>query len=130
MCYNKNCRIEIISLIDGESSTISTMGKATKTSSGFCFDYALDGDECTITVADNKVVQSRRGEQNIELTFKRGEETQCFLSSGGFEGTFTVFTNNLQYSVCEVDALQIFKLSIGYILGEQKTEITFSAKYT
>ena len=64
------------------------------------------------------------------MTFKKGEKTQCFLGSGGFEGAFTVFTDNLQYSVYDTGALRIFKLSIDYTLGEQKTEIVFSAKLT
>ena len=130
MCYNSNCTVEIKSCVDGETSIVSTKGKIIKSHSKICVYYDLDGDECTLTVTDDEVVQKRCGEQNIELTFKKGEESQCFLSSGGFGGTFTVFTDSLKHTVCEIDALQVFKLSIGYILGEQKTEIIFSAKYT
>ena len=125
MCYNSNCRIEIKSCIDGAKSKISVDGKAVISPSHRRFDYILDGDECTLRVTDNEVVQVRRGEQNIKLTFRKGESGECFLESGGFSGTFSVFTQDLQTS----DNGRCFALLIVYTLGEQKTELNFSAKY-
>ena len=125
MCYNSECRIEIKSRIDGTESAVSAEGKVTKTSEALRFDYGLDGDRCTLTVNANEVIQSRRGEQNIEMTFRKGEQTECFLKSGGFSGTFQVFTHDLQ---C-MDGKSGFTLSIVYTLGGQKTELNFSAEY-
>ena len=133
MCYNSECRIEIKSRIDGETSTIQAKGKVIKTPSDMRFDYLLDGDECTLTVSDGSVVQSRRGEQNIKMTFRKGEQTVCFLENGGFSGTFPVFCHDLQCTMCginrEFGAIQVFILSIVYTIGEQKIELNFSAEY-
>ena len=133
MCYNINCRIEIKSRIDGFESTISTNGKVTKTPSQISFDYILDGDECSLNVNNGEVVQTRRGEQNIKLTFRKGEQTECFLENGGFFGAFPVFTDDLQCTMRDInkgnDAVRILTLSIIYTLGEQKTEVNFSAEY-
>ena len=134
MCYNSNCRIEIVSCIDGEKTTFSVKGQVKKTSSGFCFDYTLDGDECTLTVKDDEAVQSRRGEQNIVMTFRKGMQTQCFLQSGDFSGAFPIYTETMEYAIFgserKSEGLERFTLSIAYVLGEQKTEIKFSAEYT
>lgn len=134
MCYNKNCKIEITSIIGGEKSTITAEGKVINTPSGYRFEYVLDGDDCLLSVTYNEVVQERSGEQNIKMTFRKGEQTQCFLSSGSFSGTFPIFTEYMEYAVggsnsCS-ETVQVFTLSISYILGEQKTEINFSAQYT
>ena len=130
MCYNSNCTVEIKSCIDGETSVVSSKGKIIKSPSGYRVDYSLDGDECSLIVNERGVVQKRRGEQNIELTFKIGESTQCSLSSGSFKGDFSVYTDDLHYGIGNVDGLQVFMLSMVYLLGEQRTEIVFSAKYT
>ena len=133
MCYNSDCRIEIKSLIDGETSTTLTKGKVVKTPSDMRFDYVLDGDECTLTVNDGGVVQSRRGEHNIKMTFRKGEQTECFLENSGFSGAFYVFTHTLQCTMCginrEFGANQGFTLLIVYTIGEQKIELNFSAEY-
>ena len=129
MCYNSNCTVEIKSCIDGETSVVSSKGKIIKSPSGYRVDYTLDGDECALIVTERGVVQKRHGEQNIEMTFKIGQSTQCFLSSGGFKGDFSVYTDDLHYGVGEIGGMQVFILSMGYILGKQRTEIIFSAKY-
>ena len=125
MCYNSNCRIEIKSCIDGVESKVSLDGKVTKCPSEIRFDYALDSDRCTLSVTDNEAVQLRQGEQNIKLIFKKGETSECSLSSGGFLGTFHVFTQEMQMT----DDGKSFLLLIVYTLGEQKTELRFSAEY-
>ena len=134
MCYNNNWSIEIKTCIDGVSDTVSTRGKLISAPSGYSFDYNLDGDECTLCLTGDKVVQTRRGEQNIKITFQEGETTECILESGGFCGTITVFTEHLQHTVCSIDkrfgSVQIFTLTIVYTLGEQRVKIDFSAKYT
>lgn len=131
MCYNSDCRIEIKSVIDGAKATVSANGKVAKTPSGMRFYYVMGGDECTLTVTDGEVVQSRQGEQNVKMTFRKNEQTECYLESGGFAGTFPVFTHDLR--ACAVagnsEALKAFTLSIVYTIGEQKIELDFSAEY-
>ena len=133
MCYNSDCRIEIKSCIDSSESSITAKGKVKKTPNGLQFDYFLDGDACTLTVNDDRIVQSRRGEQNIELTFRKGEQTECFLENGGFSGTFYVFTHDLQCTMCDINgkfgANHGFLLLIVYTIGEQKIELNVSAEY-
>ena len=133
MCYNSDCIIEIKSRIDGQTSTISTKGKVIKTPSEMRFDYLLDGDECTLTVSDCGVVQSRHGEQTIKMTFRKGEQTECFLENCGFSGTFFVFTHDLQCTMRDINGdfgmNRGFKLLIVYKIGEQKIELNFSAEY-
>ena len=130
MCYNSECRIEIKSRADGFESTVKAIGKVKKSLDNLRFDYALDGDECTLIVYKSEVVQSRRGEQNIKMTFRKGERTECFLESGGFEGTFPVDTSDLRYGYGEDHReKQVFTLSLAYVLGEQKIELDFSAEY-
>ena len=110
MCYNSNCTVEIKSRIDGETSVVSSKGKIIKSPSGYRVDYSLEGDEGVIIVNDSGVVQKRHGEQNIELNFRKGESTQCFLSSGGFKGDFSVYTDDLHYGIGEIGGLQVFIL--------------------
>ena len=133
MCYNSDCRIEIKSRIDGETSTISTKGNVVKTSSDMRFDYLLDGDKCTLTVSNGCIVQSRRGEQNVKMTFRKGEQTECFLGNGCFSGTFSVFTHDLQCTMSDINKdfgiEKGFTLLIVYTIGEQKIELNFSAEY-
>ena len=134
MCYNKNCDIEIKSCIDGETSNISVSGEITKTPNEYRFDYTLDGDKCTLTVTDGKVIQTRRGEQNIDLTFIKGEKSECVLDMGGLLGTVPVFTEDIRHDICSINrrfgAVCVFMLAIVYTLDEQKTKINFSAKYS
>lgn len=137
MCYNSDCRIEIKSCIDGVQDTVSAKGKIKKTLNGLQIDYLLYGDECTLTVNNSEnnseVIQSRRGEQSIKMTFRKGEQTDCFLENGGFSGTFPVFCHDLQCTMCGINrefaAVQVFILSIVYTIGEQKIELNFSAEY-
>lgn len=132
MCYNKKCTIEIKSCIGGETNTVYAKGRVLKTESDISFDYVLDGDKCTLTYKDNKAVQSRRGKQNITMTFQKGENSECILESGGFSGAFTVFTHDLQFEECGINAgkknVPVYILLIVYTLGEDKIELTFSAK--
>lgn len=125
MCYNKSCKIKICSRIDGETTVSDTQGTIIKTASEVRFDYVLDGDECVFTVNGSQAVQSRRGAQNITMTFRKGKETECLLESGGFSGSFTLFTHNL---ICE-ETDGKFKLTIIYTLGEEEIELSFSAEY-
>ena len=87
-----------------------------------------------LSVTEKEVVQTRRGEQNIKMTFRKDEITQCVLESGGFSGTFSIFTKELYYNICGTgkpeDASCVFTLKIVYELAERQTEINFSAKYT
>lgn len=129
MCYNSDCRIKIKSCIDGEISSVSAKGTVIKTNSHLRFDYFLDGDECALVVTDGEVIQSRRGGQNIKIAFRKGKQTECVLESGGFSGSFFVFTDDLKCTTEKTDSTQVFTLLIDYTLGEQKTELNFSAEY-
>lgn len=123
MCYNNKCKIEIESDIGGCLSAVSAVGKSTKTASGIRFDYALDGDECALIANDKEIVQTRRGEQNTKMIFRKGEQTECFLESGGFLGKFTVCTYDLKVSFGQVNIIVIV-----YSLGEEMIEIKFTAE--
>ena len=133
MCYNSDCRIEIKSRIDGETSTVSTKGKVIKSHSDIRFDYLLDGDECNLTVSSGGVIQIRRGEQNVKMTFRKGEQTECFLENMGLSGTFPVFTHDLQCTMSDInrgfEVNRGFTILIVYTIGEQKIELDFSAEY-
>ncbi|MDE7439397.1 MAG: DUF1934 domain-containing protein [Clostridia bacterium] len=113
-------------------STVSARGRFTKSDDGMRFDYVLDGDECTLTVKESEAVQTRRGEQNVKMIFRKGEQTECFLGSGGFSGAFGVFTHELQFADCVLNigkkSVKVYTLLIVYTLGEDKIELTFSAK--
>lgn len=130
MCYNDKCKIEIKSKIDGSANSVSVYGRVAKTASEIQFNYVLDGDDCTLTVKENEVVQLRHGEQNIKMIFRKGEQTECSLQSGGFSGTFTVFTHDLKFTECGTNAGKIiYTLLIVYTLGEEKIDLSFSAEY-
>ena len=130
MCYNDKCKIEIKSRIDGSESTVAVNGSVEKTASKMRFSYVLDGDGCTLTVNENEIIQERCGEQNIKMIFRRGEQTECSLQSGGFTGAFTVFTHDLQFAECVTNiGKNVYTLLIVYTLGEEKIELSFSAEY-
>ena len=124
MCYNSNCKIEIKSCIDGTCNIISVKGAVMKMPAGVSFFYTLDGDECTLTVNDCVITQERRGGQNIRMVFRKGQQTECLLESGGFSGKFTVFTHDVHF----IEGNKI-TLSINYTIGEEKVELGFSAEY-
>ena len=125
MCYNSNCRIEIKSIIDGDLSTVTSQGSVVKSNSEIRFKYTLDGDECALTLTDSEVKQTRKGENDISMTFRKGERTECTLASGGFSGSFPVYTHELDKKETSKD----LTLKIVYTLGEQKVELNFSAEY-
>lgn len=129
MCYNNKCKIEIKSRIDCSDSFVTVNGILEKTASDMRFYYALDGDDCTLTVKDNEVIQIRRGDQNIKMIFRKGEQTECFLESAGFSGAFSVFTHDLRFDASGLNTgKNSVTLLIAYTLGEEKIELTFSAK--
>ena len=123
MCYNNEYNIAIESCVNGVVSTVFAKGKMEKMPCGIRYDYVLDGDACSLTVNENEAVQSRRGGQNIRMTFRKGLTTECNLSSGGFSGVFTVFTEELKFAQAPVAVL-----FISYMLGDQKIELKFSAE--
>lgn len=130
MCYN-NCKIEIKSCIDGSVSVIRTEGKVVKTSSETCFVYDLDGDSCSFTLKGKSAVQKRLGKQNIELTFVKGENTDCFLEDGDLTGSLPIFTYDLRFDSSGTDgsAMRVDVITIDYSIGEQKIKLEFSAEY-
>ena len=130
MCYNSDSGIEIASVIDGEKSIVKANGKIIRSPSGYRFEYGFEGDECTLCVTENEVVQIRRGEQNIQMTFRRGEQTRGLLTVGGFSGDFPIYTESFEFADNSNGEGCIFNISITYTIGEQKNEINFSAKYT
>ena len=88
MCYNNKCKIEIRSNINGSTDTITVKGKATKTLSDMRFEYTLNGDECTLIVKNDEAVQTRRGEQNIKMTFRKANEQSVFWKAEVFRARF------------------------------------------
>ena len=132
MCYNKDCKIKITSFIDGEKSTVSTEGKLINTSPELRVEYLLDSDQCSLTANGNEIVQTRRGRQNVSITFREGEQTECVLGFNGFSGTIPVFTENFEISILRIhnryETSYIYTISIRYTLGEQKIELTITVE--
>ena len=116
------CSIEIISEGDGWESRITAEGRV-KIAQAVEFSYPIDGDECTLSYINGVVTQRRVGGQNITITFKEGEETFCNLSSGGFSGSYGIFTRRLSFNSNGSGYL----LSLEYLNGDEPVTLTFKA---
>ncbi len=97
----------------------------------YCFDgetavlkYKLDEDDCLLTSDGKAVFQTREGAQNISLSFRKGERTQCTFGTGELSGSFEIFTDEIKFD--SVDGG--FKLFLEYTGGGGKIKLSLTAE--
>lgn len=129
MCYNLNksaprrCKIKINSSLSDEISAFGTIEEAEGKLNVL---YTLDGDDCALTYSDGKAEQTRRGGQNVKISFERGEKTFCEISSGAFSGGFEIFTESLEF----ISGRGGIRLGLGYVGADgEAARLTFTAAY-
>ena len=118
----KLCSIEMRSEGEGWKSNISAEGKV-ENNDGVKFFYEVDGDSCTLSYKDGIVTQQRLGEQNITITFQEGIKTYFMLKSGGFSGSYDIFTHRLNFNAGSAEYL----LRLEYLNGDEPVKLTFKA---
>ncbi len=94
-------KIEIFSHTDGEESFFPSQGTLNVRRGGFCAEYELSGDSCTLGWDGKTLTQRRRGELCTDMQFREGCDTDCSLSEGGKLFPFTVHTRVLGVSYGE-----------------------------
>ncbi|MDE6598388.1 MAG: DUF1934 domain-containing protein [Clostridia bacterium] len=120
MCNNEyKCKVTINSQGDGWQDEQRTDGEFTNDGTRVQLKYKLDGDNCILTFDGKTVTQQRAGENNLSLTFREGESCECTLTSGGMNGSFEIFTDEIKYTVNENN----FKLFLKYSSGGDREKI-------
>lgn len=121
------CKILINSSGEGWDDSLQDVGEFIKTEKGCEIHYKIADDECLICIEENTVTQTRRGDTNVDISFRMGKTTQCKISTGGFSGGYAVFTEELSYSLKKGG----LRLKITYLNGDDKERInlTFTALF-
>lgn len=101
--------------LDNGITEIKSQGILDFIGDGFKLDYEIDGDGCTLSYADDKLIQIRRGSVELKLIFSEGEETRCTLGSGALSGSFPLFTESLQVNRGESGV----SVLLSYVLAEE-----------
>ena len=96
-----NVKIEIFSKCGEEENFYPSQGTLTLGRGGFCAEYQLSGDGCTLSWDGKTLTQRRQGEICLDMRFVEGQETDCSLSEGGGTFPFTVRTTVLGASFGE-----------------------------
>ena len=127
MCNNEyKCKVTINSQGDGWQDKKTADGRLSSDGKRVQLKYKLDGDTCVLTFDGKTVTQTREGENNISLTFREGESTACTLTSGGMNGSFEIFTDEIKSSVDENNFKLILKYSSG--IDREKINLTLTAE--
>ena len=127
MCNNQyKCRVTINSQSESFNDEKQTEGRFTSDGEGVRLSYKLDGDDCVLTADGKTITQTRTGANNIRLTFRKGERTQCILTSGGMSGSFEIFTDEIKFT----EDKNGFKLFLKYLSGgdREKIKLTLTAE--
>ena len=123
MCNNEyKCKVAINSQGDGWQDGQCTDGQLSSDGKRVQLKYKLDGDNCVLTFDGKTVTQTRAGENNLSLTFREGERTHCTLTSGGMNGSFEIFTDEIKSSVDKNN----FKLFLKYSSGNDREKINLT----
>ena len=110
----------------GEDASFTSQGTLTCGSGGFCVEYALAGDSCTLSWDGKTLTQCRRGHLCTDMSFREGCVTDCSLTEEGAAFPFTVHTRVLGVSFGEdgcTAALEYRKAG-----DEVNTELIFKAE--
>ena len=108
-------KINISSVIDGFEELKTAEGEVVQAGEKVTFKYGLDGDECLISVNCGKAVYERSGEQCVKINFEEGVKTLCEIGSGGFYGSFEIYTQSLKF----ISGKGGYKLSLEYLNGNE-----------
>lgn len=112
--------INIVSCGRDWKDDITTEGDVHLTDDGLLtVCYTLDGDECTLTVDGGKVVQRRRGVQNVHIEFEEGKYTDCTFGNGGFTGAYKIFTDKIKL----IRSKAGMRLSLDYLSGDDREPV-------
>lgn len=115
-----NCKV---TLSGSNGTSLNTFGILTSSGAGFELKYKIEGDDCSLSVRDGTVAQSRRGALDFDINFIKGANTFCIIYSGESTGTIPVKTLDLYTSETDDGVL----IKIVYLLGGEKMNINISA---
>lgn len=121
-----DCRLSIISCGNKWESNISCRGRIKILGDSAVVHYAIDGDECTLILSQDRIEQVRKGSVNIRISFVEGGKTACILGDENLRGGYEVFTSRLSCTVKKFGAVA----RIEYLSGEDKERITLSVRAT
>lgn len=97
---------------NGESTTLC--GRICAYEGGFKIEYLAEGDGCTVVYDGEKLVQSRRGQVNFDMTFSQNAPSFLVFGEAGACGKLKIITNALK--VTDDGNKKIIQLI--YVLGE------------
>lgn len=115
------CNVKISGSKDAEE--VISSGELEFNGKGFDLRYEIAGDSCFLSARGSTVTQSRRGNVNTDITFKKGSDTVCMLLSGELTGSVPVKTVYLKTDVDE-DGVAV---AIDYFLGGAKIFLRLTA---
>lgn len=97
---------------NGESTTLC--GRICAYDGGFKIEYLAEGDSCTVVYDGEKLMQSRRGQVNFDMTFSQNAPSYIVFNDAGASGKLKIITNALK--VTESGNKKIIELI--YVLGD------------
>ena len=93
-----------------------TEGKICEIEDGVKLAYSLEGDECVLSLFSGKVIQERRGEQSLKISFEEGKYSDCIIGEGNLCGSYKIFTRKMEF----LHGKNGFSLSLEYENGSDK----------
>lgn len=122
------CKVIIRSAGGNWTDEVKSLGDFKKTEDGYEISYKIAEDSCIIKIDKNSVVQRRKGDTNVEISFCKGKKTECKISTGGFSGGYEVITESVVHSLKKGG----FRLELKYINGleREKIRLTLTAVFT
>lgn len=120
-----NCKV-IVSSGSGRGGAFSSQGKLQIEENGFCLNYKIEGDSCSLSYDGKTLMQKRSGNVCIEMSFVKGEQTECLIGEGGLSGSMPVFTNSLSV----VSGKGGVKVKINYDCGGERVDLILTAVRT
>ncbi|MBO5328259.1 MAG: DUF1934 family protein [Clostridia bacterium] len=87
--------------------------------------YKIQNDDSVLLIEEDKVVQKRRGEVNVDLLFIEGKTTPCKIITQGLNGGYNVFTESVEKTPLKNG----YKLQLNYVndYSNEKIKLTLFA---
>ena len=117
---SKKCKISF----DRNGEVTKLEGRICAYEKGFKINYFSEGDTCSVVYDGEKLVQSRRGNVNFEMTFSENERSYFVLGEGGACGKLEIITKRLKVTGGNNKKI----IALNYILGEGGEEVNLTLK--
>ena len=115
------CRIEISTKADGKETRVVKAGRMQLSSTSLALFYEENGGQVELTMQNNVVEISRKGDYSMFLRLEKCRITDGFIGVNGQSGKMQTYAKRVAYALNEKSAL----LSLHYdlLIGEEPQEM-------